>query len=326
MAVTEHKGPLRVPRDLDTRLVRTFTMVAREMSFTKAAGVLGLTQQGVSSHIRRLEELVGRPLFERNRSLVRLTEQGTSLLAHARALVAATDDFFGYSDAGVSHVRVAEIQGRQMMQDCWPVFRRQFPESQVDFYDMLSSEQVKAVQDGRLDVGMGRLAAMNPALSSAPLRLDPVLARDVRDPGPLALRTSRLGVTGISGGRVLSWIRFCDELAAAYDVEFEKIPHDNTMVEAIGRGQMAGEIPPILAMAGTRDRPGAEYFHFETLTDVQPYFPWRIFWRKNESRREVHGFVAAARQVAREQKWLRLLPRDVETWIPPDGEEHLTSG
>ena len=309
--------------DLDTRLVRTFAMVAREMNFTRAAGKLGLTQQGVSNHIRRLEELLGFALFERNRSLVRLTDQGTSLLACAHAVVTATDDLFDSSAAGTAHLRVAEIRGRRMMQDCWSLFRRRCPGVRVDFYDMLSREQIGAVRDGRLDLGMGRGTENMPGLSSVPLRLDPVLARDVRARGPLRLRSSRLGVSGSSGGRFTDWIKFCEELAAAYDVEFEMVPHDNTMLEAIGRGQMTGEIPPILAMAGTRDSPDSEHFHFEPLTDVQPYYPWRLFWRKNDSRREVREFVAAAIQLAREQKWLRLLDRDAEVWIPPDGEEHL---
>lgn len=310
-------------RDLDTRLVRTFAMVAEELSFTEAARRLGMTQQGVSTHIRRLETALGRHLFERGRGQVKLTDQGQELLHHAQAVLLATDTMFAATRTEHAPVRVAEIRGRRMMQDCWMSFRRSHPDQPVTFFDMLSREQIRAVLDGHLDVGMGRIRTAVPGLTSAPLRLDPVMVMNVIETEPLSLATDRVGYTGGGSEGYSDWVSFCADLGREAGADLVPIPHDNTMLEAIGQGQMAGEIPPVLAMAGMRDYPSAEYFHFGLIHDIQPYYPWRLFWRTHESRREVRDFLSTALSVARELRWLELLERDVEAWIPEDGTGHL---
>lgn len=310
-------------RDLDTRLVRTFVTVAEELSFTEAARRLGMTQQGVSTHVRRLETVLARHLFERSRGRVLLTDQGQELLPYAQAVLLATDTMFAATRAEKAPVRVAEIRGRRMMQDCWQSFRRSYPDQPVTFFDMLSREQMRAVLDGHLDVGMGRMRTPVPGLSSAPLRLDPVMVMNVVETPPLALATDRIGYTGGSSESYSEWVSFCADLSTAVGADLVRIPHDNTMLEAIGQGQMSGEVPPVLAMAGMRDYPSAEFFHFGLIRDIQPYYPWRLFWRTHESRREVRDFLSTALSVARELRWLELLDRDVEAWIPEDGSGHL---
>lgn len=312
-------------RDLDTRLVRTFATVARAGSFTKAAAELGLTQQGASSHIRRLESLLGCILFERSRSRVELTSQGASLLAHAHALLMATDVLFDSSAAATPRIRIAEIRGRRMMQECWHVHRRNHPTHRASFFDLLSSEQINAVLHGQLDVGMGRLVGRVSGLESAPLRLDAVLVMSIHPLETVSLGESRLGYPGMVGDRFLSWSRFCEELANDHGIELEKVPHDNTMLEAIGQGQITGELPPILALNGMHDYPDSESFSFQELADVQPYYPWSLFWRRHESRPEVLAFIETALSVAHQRGWRSLLDRDVPLWIPPDGEEHLAT-
>ncbi len=317
-------SPVGDTRDLDTRLLRTFVVVAREKSFTKAAQELNMTQQGVSNHIRRLEALLGCTVFDRGQPTgITLTDRGGPLLEYARAVVVATDNLFGYTKPTIPSIRVAEIRERHMMQIVWRAYRKQYPEHQVIFYDMLSPEQLDAVRAGRLDVGMGRIPHEISGISSAPLRLDPVMALNVTSTGPIGLRTGRLGYTGVAGDRYVHWVGFCEELAAAFDLHLEPIPHDNTMLEAIGHGQMLGQIPPILAMEGMRDYAATQYFHFERFTDIHPYYPWRIFWRKGETRREVRDFISTALQVARTQRWLQPLDGDCEVWVPADGEDHL---
>src|SRR5215831_5101645 len=50
---------------LDIVLLRTFVAVVEAKGFTRAAGFVNLTQSAVSLHIKRLEEQVGRRLFDR---------------------------------------------------------------------------------------------------------------------------------------------------------------------------------------------------------------------------------------------------------------------
>ncbi|MFZ7101444.1 MAG: LysR substrate-binding domain-containing protein [Peptococcaceae bacterium] len=66
-----------------TRSLLYFEEVVKEMSFTKAANNLYLSQQSLSQHIKRLEGHYGVQLFERKPSLS-LTYAGELLLDHAR--------------------------------------------------------------------------------------------------------------------------------------------------------------------------------------------------------------------------------------------------
>src|SRR3954468_17517054 len=57
-------------------LLKGFEVVARHLSFTKAAAELCVTQSAVSRQIRQLEEHLGVRLFERRTRAVVLTEAG----------------------------------------------------------------------------------------------------------------------------------------------------------------------------------------------------------------------------------------------------------
>jgi LysR family transcriptional regulator, glycine cleavage system transcriptional activator len=65
--------------------LRTFEAVARQLSFTRAADELALTQSAVSHQIRALEGHLGARLFERRHRGIELTADGRIFLAGARA-------------------------------------------------------------------------------------------------------------------------------------------------------------------------------------------------------------------------------------------------
>lgn len=74
---------------IDLDLLRTFVAVAETRGFTRAGLRLHLTQSTVSQQVRRLEGLLGRTLFERDRSksTVETTTEGGTLLNYARRLL-----------------------------------------------------------------------------------------------------------------------------------------------------------------------------------------------------------------------------------------------
>ncbi len=65
--------------------LRTFEAVARNLSFTRAADELALTQSAVSHQIRTLENHLGAPLFGRRHRGIELTSDGRVLLDGVRA-------------------------------------------------------------------------------------------------------------------------------------------------------------------------------------------------------------------------------------------------
>ncbi len=76
---------------MEARHLRAFLAVADHLNFTRAAAELGLPQPALSSQIKRLEELLGLPLFHRTTRTVALTPDGLALLPVARRAAVALD-------------------------------------------------------------------------------------------------------------------------------------------------------------------------------------------------------------------------------------------
>ncbi|MFY8150454.1 MAG: LysR family transcriptional regulator, partial [Hyphomicrobiales bacterium] len=72
---------------LDSDQLRTFIAIAECGSFTKAADLVFKTQSAVSMQMKRLEERIGKPIFERDGRASKLTEDGEKLLDYARRIV-----------------------------------------------------------------------------------------------------------------------------------------------------------------------------------------------------------------------------------------------
>ncbi|WBB59437.1 LysR substrate-binding domain-containing protein [Streptomyces sp. WMMC500] len=87
--------------DVHVRDLRYFAAVAEELSFTRAAERLYVSQPALSKQIRALERQLGFPLFERRARAIALTPQGAALLPAARELAA------GWAEA----VRAARTAG-----------------------------------------------------------------------------------------------------------------------------------------------------------------------------------------------------------------------
>lgn len=81
-----------VPNPLDLDQLRTFVAIAESGSFTRAAEAVYKTQSAVSMQMRRLEERIGRPIFERDGRMSKLTEDGERLLGYARRMVRLSDE------------------------------------------------------------------------------------------------------------------------------------------------------------------------------------------------------------------------------------------
>lgn len=72
---------------MELRQLKTFLMVAKLLSFNRAADALNYAQSTVSVQIRGLEEEFGVPLFDRLGKQVVLTEAGQVLMRYARKML-----------------------------------------------------------------------------------------------------------------------------------------------------------------------------------------------------------------------------------------------
>jgi len=85
---------LKNSRLLDARLFPAFVAAAELQNFTQAADAAHMTQSGVSQHIAKLEEQIGRPLFKRLGKAVCLTRAGEVLLGYIRDQIVNVNDLF----------------------------------------------------------------------------------------------------------------------------------------------------------------------------------------------------------------------------------------
>ena len=78
--------------NLHIDFLRTFIAVTDTKGFTTAGRQVNRSQSAVSMQIKRLEDEVGKPLFERIGKTVKLTTEGSLLIKYARRIVKEHDD------------------------------------------------------------------------------------------------------------------------------------------------------------------------------------------------------------------------------------------
>ncbi|MFI1169491.1 LysR family transcriptional regulator [Streptomyces sp. NPDC020801] len=77
---------------LEYHHLNVVVQVADAGSIRAAAAVLQISQPALSTQLRRIEQLVGAPLFDRHRDGVQPTDLGHYVISHARRLVAGLDE------------------------------------------------------------------------------------------------------------------------------------------------------------------------------------------------------------------------------------------
>jgi len=182
---------------LDPDLLASFVAVAEAGGFSEAAARVHRTQSAVSMQIKRLEERLGRTLFERSARGATLTPAGELLLPHARAILRAHREALALFERDAVQGRVVVGAPDDYAATFLPASLARFadthPKVEVELLVAPSAELVPALArpDGPdlalVTAGSGERAA-------AILRREPlvwvaaeghVLAR--RDPLPLAL-------------------------------------------------------------------------------------------------------------------------------------------
>lgn len=88
-------NPVNIPTDI----LRTVSTIAELGSFSKAGESLGLSQPAISAQIKRLQILVGGPVFARTPGGVALNDRGKMLLPHIRRLLEINDRILGFGGA-----------------------------------------------------------------------------------------------------------------------------------------------------------------------------------------------------------------------------------
>jgi DNA-binding transcriptional LysR family regulator len=144
---------------IDLALLRQFAAVADELHFGRAAARLGIAQPPLSQRIRRLEELLGFPVFARTSRRVELTPAGARLHQAVGRLLAdlsqAVDDAAATArgEAGVVSIGYVLPGALALLPPLVRRFRAARPGVRLQLREMSSAPQAQALREGSLDVG-----------------------------------------------------------------------------------------------------------------------------------------------------------------------------
>ncbi|MCQ0971137.1 LysR substrate-binding domain-containing protein [Paracoccus sp. TK19116] len=147
---------------LDLRQLRYFVCLAEELHFGRAAERLGIAQAPLSQQIKAMEERLGVALFHRTTRRTRLTAAGETLLSHARNLLDGMDRAVSHTRAmaGQSSGRLTIAGVNMAMTHVIPPilaeFRKQWPAVIVDIRHLGTTEQLRVLGTGEVDVALIR--------------------------------------------------------------------------------------------------------------------------------------------------------------------------
>ncbi len=144
---------------LTLRQLQCFSAVARNLSYTKAADELHLTQPAVSMQIRQLEQQAGLALTEQLGKKVHLTEAGEEVFRYARSILQQVDEMDDVLDKlkGFSggRLHIAAISSANYFAPrLLGTFHQRFPDVNVSIETTNQAAVVKLVSDNEVDMAI----------------------------------------------------------------------------------------------------------------------------------------------------------------------------
>lgn len=177
--------PIETPgatRAMEFRHLRCFLALADELHFGRAAQRLAISQPPLSVAIQQLEASVGARLFDRDSKGVRLTPAGIAFRASATALLDRAEEACALArevQAGeVGRLRLGFV-GSTLFNglSAWlQAFLARHAKVEVVVVELNSQDQIDALLNEELDLGLVHTDRLPPALASRPLYDEPFLA------------------------------------------------------------------------------------------------------------------------------------------------------
>src|SRR4051794_15275948 len=147
---------MATPLDLDQ--LQTFVAIADTGSFTRAAEEVHRTQSAVSMQMRRLEERIGKALFEKNGRSNRLTEEGERLLSYARRLIHLSRETLAAFDdqrlEGTIRIGTPDDYADRFLPEIMARFTRSNPRVELTVICEPTPGLVEHIKRGNLDLGL----------------------------------------------------------------------------------------------------------------------------------------------------------------------------
>ncbi len=141
---------------IDIDVMKTFVAIAETQSFSKAAQKVFRTPSAVSMQIKKMEDILGVPVFERDSRSVALTQDGEMLLSYARRIIALSNEmmarFIMPDIEGTVRLGAPDDYGNKLLPQLLKRFAETHPNVSVDVIMDGSQNLLKRFDEGELDV------------------------------------------------------------------------------------------------------------------------------------------------------------------------------
>jgi len=179
------------------RRLQVFFMVAKVLSFTKAAETLHMTQPAVTFQVKQLEEFFNTRLFDRTHNKITLTEAGRIvysyselILEHYERMNSEVKELTGEA-GGSLLIGASTTIAEYMFPSLLGGFKKRFPDVRIRLQVGNTDSIVAMVENNMIDLGVVEAPVYNNNLEVEMCRLDEMVLI-VTPNHPLATKTSVL--------------------------------------------------------------------------------------------------------------------------------------
>lgn len=315
-------GTKHLETEIELRHLRYFTAVAEELHFGRAAQRLHIAQPPLSQQIRKLEQMLGYPLFDRTSRSVALTAAGAVFFERAqRTLRNLQRDVeearsVGRGEVGSLHIGFV---GSAMLTALPAIFRRYreaYPDVRLHLHESFTSKVVEGLQNGTLDAGLLRDSDPTEGLIATPIFTERFIAvlpaahprARQRSLSAVALRDEPFVYYPRSAGHRAfeKPLALCEEHGFRPHI-VQEASHWLTILRLIGAGLGVSIAPSCVRQIAAPDVACIPLQRSRTGTDAMSQI--EMAWREGESRPIVARFQAVVEETLRHIEPRRRGPR-----------------
>lgn len=239
--------------NLDIDLLKTFLAISDTGSFTRAAEEVNKTQSAVSMQMKRLEELLGRPLFARDGRASRFTPDGERLVEYARRLVALNDEavatFKRPELTGTVRFGTPDDYADRFLPEILARFARTHPLVTVDVDCLNTSVLFERTKRGELDLSLVTFGCN--VQTDEPVRREPLVWVASARHSTHLLEVMPLAISHAGCEWRATVLAALEKTGRKYRVAYSS-PNSNAVNAAVQSGLAVGAVPEMCVRPGMR--------------------------------------------------------------------------
>ncbi len=165
--------------DLKLKDLRYLVALADERHFGRAAQACYVSQPTLSTQLKKLEDMLGVALIERNPKQVTLTEAGEQIVARARRILEASDEVLAlartHRDPLAGKLRMAMLPtiGPYLLPRVAREIHKALPRLEMQLYEYQTGPMLEKLGTGQIDLGILALPVEMEGLEARQLYVEP---------------------------------------------------------------------------------------------------------------------------------------------------------